>query len=116
MNFPPKTHASANTPVNVAGGEAEIQHTALDADLSGSSAQGLIPLGSSFSGSNVPVNHEAVLKHQQHDREGRLGSGRSRGWREEKAQWVTNFIPPLFLTRMMFVGLLKDTTSLSGHA
>lgn len=33
MNFPPKTHTSANTPVNVAGGEAEIQHAALDADL-----------------------------------------------------------------------------------
>lgn len=33
MNFSPKTHKSANTPVNVAGGEAEMQHAALNEDL-----------------------------------------------------------------------------------
>lgn len=82
-SFPPKTHKSAKTPVNVAGGEAEMKHAALDADLLWSSAQCSIPLDNSFSGSNVPVNHEAVLKYQQHDREGGVGSGRSRGWQKK---------------------------------
>lgn len=37
---------------NVAGGEAEVQHVALYVDLPWNSAQGLIPLDSSFSGSD----------------------------------------------------------------
>lgn len=56
----------------------------------------------------MSVNHEAVLKYQQHDREGGVGSSRSRGWKEEKAHWDTNLIPTIFLTGMVFVGLLKD--------